>query len=206
MVGFHLATWALFNIGVFPWVMIGAATIFFGYGWPRRFVPSRLLGSRAWLAPPPAARVALIGLLAVHFTLQLALPLRHVLYRGDTQWHEQGFRFAWRVMLREKTGMVEFRVAEPHTGRRWRVSPSEELTPQQVKMMAVQPDLLLQYAHHLADRFECSGIGPVEVRADAWAALNGRPSQRLIDPSVDLAAVEDSVQPYAFVVSLRRDG
>ena len=36
LVAFHLCTWALFPIGVFPWLMIAAATIFFEPGWPGR--------------------------------------------------------------------------------------------------------------------------------------------------------------------------
>lgn len=35
LVAFHLATWLLFPIGVFPWLMIAAATVFFPPAWPR---------------------------------------------------------------------------------------------------------------------------------------------------------------------------
>jgi vitamin K-dependent gamma-carboxylase len=43
----------------------------------------------------------------------------------------------------------------------------------------------------------------VRVYAHAWAALNGRPSQRLIDPTVDLAAEPRTVLPKRFIVPLR---
>jgi hypothetical protein len=36
LVVFHVATWRLFPIGVFPWVMIAASTVFFEPDWPRR--------------------------------------------------------------------------------------------------------------------------------------------------------------------------
>jgi hypothetical protein len=49
----------------------------------------------------------------------------------------------------------------------------------------------LQLAHHIRDDFERRGFGPVEVRVDAFASLNGRRLARLIDPDVDLAAVQD---------------
>ena len=45
LVVFHVLTWRLFAIGVFPWVMIAATTIFFPPDWPRRF-PVSDLGSR----------------------------------------------------------------------------------------------------------------------------------------------------------------
>ena len=41
VVAFHVVTWVLFPIGVFPWLMIGAATIFFAPDWPHR-VAARL--------------------------------------------------------------------------------------------------------------------------------------------------------------------
>ncbi len=36
VVAFHVATWLLFPIGVFPWLMIGVTTIFFEPDWPER--------------------------------------------------------------------------------------------------------------------------------------------------------------------------
>ena len=57
--------------------------------------------------------------------------------------------------------------------------------------MAGQPDLILQLAHRIADDYRARGHRDVEVRADVFVSLNGRPAQRLIDPSVDL-----SREPY----------
>ncbi|HYO66253.1 MAG TPA: HTTM domain-containing protein [Archangium sp.] len=80
-------------------------------------------------------------------------------------------------------------VSEPATGKRWVVSPGQHLSPYQVKMMATQPDMLLTFAHYLARHFAEQGYPGVEVRVDAYASLNGRPRQRLVDPTVNLAAV-----------------
>ncbi|MEQ8888722.1 MAG: HTTM domain-containing protein, partial [Sandaracinaceae bacterium] len=65
---------------------------------------------------------------------------------------------------------------------------------------AGQPDLILQLAHHIRDDLRARGHARVEVRADAWASLNGRPSARLIDPNVDLAAVEDGFAPADWIL------
>src|SRR5687767_4968686 len=40
VVTFHLATAALFRIGMFPWVMIALTPIFFAPDWPRRVLRS----------------------------------------------------------------------------------------------------------------------------------------------------------------------
>jgi hypothetical protein len=185
VVGFHVITWALFPIGVFPWVMILMATVFFAHDWPGRF------GFKA----RPAARSTGGGVpawlgwaLAAFLGLQALLPLRFLLYPGHINWHEQGFRFAWRVMLIEKAGYLEYEVRDPSTGRTWTVYPREGLTPQQRKSIATQPDMILQYAHELRDRYRAQGVGPVQIYAESWVSWNGRSSARLVDPEVDLAA------------------
>ncbi len=38
VVAFHALTWSLFNIGMFPWVMVVCTTVFFGASWPRILV------------------------------------------------------------------------------------------------------------------------------------------------------------------------
>jgi hypothetical protein len=56
-------------------------------------------------------------------------------------------------------------------------------------------------ARHVAADWQARGIAHVEVRADSFAALNGRPVQRLIDPGVDLAAPS----PPGWIVPLERN-
>ena len=38
IVVFHVVTWRLFPIGVFPWLMIAASTVFFAPDWPRKLL------------------------------------------------------------------------------------------------------------------------------------------------------------------------
>ncbi len=197
VVAFHAMTAALFSIGIFPWLMIAATTIFFAPSWPRRARP--VVDEVA----APAPKRWMVAALALHFAVQLLVPLRQHLYEGASTWHEQGFRFAWNVMVMEKTGQVDFIVREPD-GRETVVLPSEELTPLQLRMMETQPDLILAYAHHLAERWRPEGRGPVAVHADTWCSLNGRRRQRLVDPDVDLARVEDGFAPKSWILPLNR--
>ncbi len=214
VLAFHALTGALFPIGMFPWIMSASALIFFPPDWPRRLAHALHLrpvpkdsqpgpsdighsGSKPVLAdssPVPSDSLPrpLLALLALHFSAQLLLPLRHHLYPGDHAWTEQGFRFAWNVMLVEKTGVVTYRVHDPTSGRDFIVHPEDTLTPQQAKQMAIAPDMILQHAHTIAADFAARGLPGVEVRADAFVAYNGRPSARLIDPTVDLARERDT--------------
>jgi vitamin K-dependent gamma-carboxylase len=197
---FHTAVWSLFPIGVFSWVMLVAGSVFFDPAWPRRGVapPVRQAhanGSRLVV-------VAAIALVGVYLALQLAVPLRFLAYSGSPNWTEEAFRFAWRVMLIEKTGNVEYRVVSARGERRER--PRDHLTPLQAKMLSTQPDMIQQFAQELARR-EAARSGQLpRVYADAWAALNGRPAQRLVDPDVDLARAPRTLRPKPWIVPLGR--
>jgi hypothetical protein len=71
--------------------------------------------------------------------------------------------------------------------------------------MSSQPDLIVQLAQHIRGDFERRGLGPVEVRADARVAFNGRRSARLLDPNVDLARVQDGLAKAPFVLPAPRE-
>ncbi len=178
LLGFHFATGVLFPIGVFPWVMLAGALLFVPPFWG---VP---VNERSQTM---ALRTAVpVGLFVVFLVL---FPARHLLEPGWVNWNERGFRFAWRVLLVEKTAQLDYRVHEPATGRSWTVYPARELTELQFAQMRSQPDMILDYAHHVFERNGAAGRA-VEVFARSRVSLNGRRSQVLIDPEVDLARVE----------------
>ena len=120
---------------------------------------------------------------------QVLFPLRTFLYPGPSGWTYQGFNFSWRVMIVEKAGYVEFTARDSVTDRRWRIRTRDYLTPLQQKMMAQDPEMIRALARHIAADFKERGTPGVEIRATAYATLNGRPSQQLIDPNVNLAGV-----------------
>ena len=217
VVVFHVLTWLLFPIGMFPWIMMTAALIFFPPDWPLRMRSrhSRAGGNPARGAPGAplspwageglgvrggwATRVAVIAL--VLFALaQVLVPLRHWAYPGNVRWNEDGYRFSWRVLLTEKTGHARFRVLDPASGQERLVYPDEYLTPLQVERMATHPDMVLATAHLIARDFAGRGVPDAEVRADVSVAFNGRQAARFIDPTVDLARVEPGIWPKWWVL------
>lgn len=207
VVVFHLLTHLLFNIGLFPFIMITSTLIFFSASWHRRALGA--LGYREVPTPSQAQAVAfaerprwLMPLLAAYVAIQLLLPLRHWCYPGRVLWTEEGYRLSWRVMVLEKSGTATFTVRDPHTGRQTEVTNRAYLTAYQEKQMAIQPDFILQYAHHLARSFEREHgfIDPI-VTADVHVAINGRTSRRLIDPSVNLAAQPFDWRPRSWILT-----
>ncbi|MCI0573328.1 MAG: HTTM domain-containing protein [Myxococcaceae bacterium] len=212
VIAFHAMTWLLFPIGMFPFIMVVSALVFFPPEWPRRVAgwmarlpgnPVRVLpGGRGVQAPRTSTPGWALVLAAAYCALQLLMPLRAHLYGGDVRWHEQGMRFSWRVMVREKNGSITFRVRPRGSDSEWQVSPTHYLTNHQAREMSGQPDLILQLAKHIARDFQARGLGDVEVRVDALVSLNGRPSAHLIDPNVDLTTVEDGLLPASWTLPL----
>lgn len=196
---FHLMTAKFFYIGLFPWMMILLTPLFFNPNWPKKlaekFKKTQLnldsfsqkntqklqpVFKKVWAQKMMA--VFLIGF----FMVQFLLPLRHWLYTGPTAWTNQGFMFSWRVMLIEKTGFVDFKIVDPKTNQKWRVAPQKYLTDQQTKMMATQPEMILQFVSFLEKEWQKKGYEKVEIFAESWASLNGRAAQRFIDPKINL--------------------
>jgi vitamin K-dependent gamma-carboxylase len=199
---FHSLTHLLFNIGMFPFIMTVAATVFFSPSWPRRWLSAP---ARALAPAPPRPVPAGVWVLGALLAVQAIVPLRHLAYPGDVLWTEEGMRFAWKVMVREKHGSVTFHVRQPETGRSVQVSPRRYLTAKQEREMAGQPDLILQLARHIAADFRAAGHGDVEVRVEAHVSLNGRPPRLLVDPARDLAHERDGLWPKDWILPGPRD-
>lgn len=208
LVIFHVATGYFFRIGMFPVIMMVSATVFFASDWPKRWIPERF-----WPSPQPSeatrdprriggglARKVAMGLALTFCVVQLILPLRFLVYPGNVLWHEQGMRWAWKVMVREKNGAVTYRVQVPDRNKEYHVSPSRYLTSHQEREMSGQPDLILQLAHRIGEDFRERGYEQVEVRVDALVSLNGRQPRTMIDPDVNLMAVDDGLSRAEWIL------
>ena len=53
--------------------------------------------------------------------------------------------------------------------------------------MAQDPYLIRELARRLAKDLRTHGNAEIQIKVNAFATLNGRPSQRLVDSDVDLA-------------------
>ncbi|MFY0675044.1 MAG: HTTM domain-containing protein [Bacteroidia bacterium] len=242
---FHTLTGILFQIGVFPLVMILGVTIFFSANWHEKLLKRiglvlsfiqnlfRLYLSRnkfgtllkdsvkstlAWkkkvvnpdhfrgpgIGRFTLAKKLLLPFFILFFSFQLLFPWRHLLYDGNMFWTEEGYRFGWRVMLMEKAGTATFYVKDGENGREGSVRNSEFLNEHQEKQMAMQPDLILQYAHFLKDHFKAKGMNDPRVRAEVWVTLNANKAKLLIDPNVNLAQFEDNWRKKSWILPFNK--
>jgi hypothetical protein len=215
-VGFHLTNRALFDIGVFPWLAIALTVLFFPPDTPRRIAARlhTLWSGRASLEQMRFPNLRQAGFtwrgsvgtfLILYLAWQLLMPLRHLLYPGNVSWTEEGHQFAWHMMLRSKEADALFVVRNADTGEAWAVDPLRWLTRRQYRKMAGRPDMLVQFAQHLARLMHQGGYPRVQVRAVVRVRFNGRPPALLIDPEVDLAKVQRGLGRAPWILGVGND-
>lgn len=210
---FHILTAILFPIGMFPYIMISVGLIFFSAKFHGRIIhalANLLRLSKDFLTPnrsyqvKPMVSGILISMFVVFFAIQLTMPFRYLLYPGELFWTEEGYRFSWRVMLMEKAGTAQF-IVKDSRGRYVAVDNAEFLTTLQEKMMATQPDMILQYAHILRDYYKQRGFESPQVYVDSYVALNGRIGRPFIDPHTDLANERESFKHKTWILPFHDD-
>ena len=212
VVVFHVATALFFPaIGVFPYVMIVSSLIFFSGSAHQRLLSllpfykkatDTTAGIQTFAYPATKAIPVAIG---IYVLAQLVIPMRFIAYPGHLFWHEEGFRFSWRVMLMEKSGVAYFTVRDKGCYKRVEVNNAQYLTPIQEKMMSTQPDMILEYAHYLAAEYRQRGLNDPEVYGEVYVSLNGERSRLFVDSSVDLAAERLSWGHYKWVLPYKKE-
>lgn len=204
-VAFHLANAFLFNIGVFPWLMIGATLVFFPPAWPRRLLGMKLPATKvARVAPtPPTTKQKLIGtVLLLYMSISLLVPFRHLLYPGNVLWTEEGHLFAWNMMLRTKVTGVQVLAVDPLRKTLEPVDVLQWLTPRQIEEMTHDPEMMREFAAFVEGEYRIMGRCDVEVHVVALSSLNGRKPQMLVDPTVDLARQPRTLGHKQWIVPL----
>ena len=233
---FHLANTQLFTVGLFPYMMILFTLLYFPPDWPKKFlqkirkqpelkeVPkgpkaspqtkrksktkSASKGKTGEPQKGPFTRKLSFLMLGGFFLLQILLPLRSMLYKGNQLWTEEGLIWSWKMMLEAKTNAdndaIIYWVKTGPSAAPTRIVPREQgLTWAQENKLVRNPDLILQFAHELGRRYDTgTGVQP-EVYVDAFLGLNGRPIQRFIHPNVNLNAQKRRyIKPYPWVMPL----
>lgn len=209
---FHFVTWFLLPIGIFPWVMIFSTLIFFSPSFHEK-----LLSKFNWKHKEESTVLRsnhrlVVALVSIYIVFQLFIPFRYLLYPGNLFWNEEGFRFSWRVMLMHKEGTATFYVRDSITKRETQIRNSDYLNKTQEDQMATQPDMILQYAQFLKNKFKDSTfiinnqtykIDNPSIHASIFVSLNGRPSQLFVDKNHDLSKISYNlahrnwIEPFA---------
>ena len=181
---FHLMTWALFQIGVFPWVMIACTLIFFSGKWHEKFIPLQAKSNLLW-------NKSFKTIIIPFFILQVFLPLRFLMFDSDLYWKEQGYRFSWRVMLMEKAGSITFYIENMDTNKKSIFNHQDHLTQLQETQMSTQPDMILQMAKYIEQECTKAGLTNVAVYAESYVTLNGSGSKPFTKKDINLLSLKN---------------
>ncbi|MFK7783286.1 HTTM domain-containing protein [Psychroserpens sp.] len=185
---FHLFNSFIFQVGIFPYLSLAFSVFFF----EPKFVQNIFLKRKVFydlreINTPSYASIFKTIFLA-YFIIQIALPLRHHFIEDNVLWTEEGHRMSWRMMLRTKNSTTTFSVIDKATNNSTRINLSDYLSKKQQKTVGSKPDVIWQFAQRLKKEYAKDGID-VAVYVRAFVSVNGKPSQQLIDPEVDLASV-----------------
>ncbi len=211
VVVFHALTAILFPIGMFPYVMIICALIFFSPDFHNKIIQgtASFFQIRKWAELPQRTfafgkkgSLAKVGTDGVHIPA-IAPPLFVICFiPANCFGRKKVMRFSWRVMLMEKNGYTIFTVKEPATGKKQIVNNNDYLSRLQEKQMSFQPDMILEFAHHIAGGYENMGWKNPAVYAESYVTLNGRPSRLFIDTTTNLAAERESLRHKKWILPL----
>lgn len=201
---FHLLTWILFPIGVFPWVMIFSTLIFFSGSFHQKIVDkvnlifnnSKPVPINSILNLRPILKFGFI----IFFAFQIIWPWRYLAYPGKLFWTEEGYRLGWRVMLMEKAGYINYLVKDPVSQKSFEVEPSDFLSPNQEKQLSTQPDLILQFAHFLKEKYQHELKIEPEIYANCFVNLQNKGTIRFINPNTDLSKIKESFKPKTWIL------
>lgn len=186
---FHLFNSFIFQVGIFPYVSLAFALFFFEPKYVHKlFLKNKPFYHKNDVILPNYKNPFLI-LFGVYFLVQIALPVRHHFIKDDVLWTEEGHRLSWRMMLRVKHGIANYRVVDKTTKKSININLSDYLTKKQQHLASVKPDVIWQFAHRLKQVFNDSGQN-ISVFVDCKVQVNGKPYKQLINPDVDLANVD----------------
>ena len=185
---FHVFNSVVFQIGIFPYLALAFSVFFFEPETIRQlFFKGKKPYTKQEFSPPSYKNIALFGG-SLYFLIQLALPRRHYFIKDDVLWTEEGHRMSWRMMLRNRSGKIQFKVVNREKNKSTIVDLNDYLTSKQKQKIGAYPDFIWQFAQQLKKEYAQKGEDISVFVLNSKVSVNGKPYRAFIDPKVDLAS------------------
>lgn len=185
---FHLFNSIVLQIGIFPYFALSFALFFYAPETIRRIFLKKKPQFTA-IGNSYQGKKVLLYFMIPFFVIQMILPLRHHFIKGDVLWTDEGHRLSWRMMLRSRTGYVNFTVKDKVTGESTKYKLHDKVKAKQLRLVSSQSDGIWQMAQHIKQEYAEQGKD-VAVYAKAMVSVNGHPYKQYTDDTVDLASVK----------------
>lgn len=187
---FHVFNSIVFQVGIFPYLSLAFCLFFFE---PKTihsiFLKSKPFYNSDEVIVPKLAN-AFVLVLAVHFVVQLALPLRHHFIEDDVLWTEEGHRMSWRMMLRTKNGFGSYQIVNHTKDSTFYVKLHDYVSVKQRKMLFTKPDVIWQFSQRLKSEYQAKGDSISVYLKRNKVVVNGKDKKPFVNPDIDLAAVK----------------
>lgn len=191
---FHISNNFMFNIGMFPFVMIAAWLLF--------AIPnlqfSKLFNEFKTAIVLQTVRLCIILLFIV---FNIVFPLRFLMYEGRTSWHRQGYYFSWRMMLdMYKSKNYMFKVVIPSKNINYLVDLKRLMNERQYANSFKDPYMIWHIGQILRnDAREIYNVdnNDIEIYNFSTVKLNQHPYKLLVNNSINIS----NTKYYMFTIN-----
>ncbi len=194
MLPFHIMNHFLWVIGVFPWLSIFMTVLFFNDELTHLFKYD-VKSHRNYKSQ--VSHNLILYALSLFFLIQFLFPLRQFFYSGRTSWHGYGEYFSWRMMLTDRQGAVRVRLYDQNDRYLGDVALEKYINDRQLYKFIHIPKTFVPFCKSIEKQIledpRNTQIKDVKIYVDVFKTINNREFQRLINPDIDLTAVEYSV-------------
>ncbi|VAW10792.1 Vitamin K-dependent gamma-carboxylase [hydrothermal vent metagenome] len=185
---FHLFNSIVFQIGIFPYLALSFSVFFFEPETIRKiFFKKKKPFNSSEVTLPPFQKTVL-WLVGAYFLVQLVLPIRHHFIKDDVLWTEEGHRLSWRMMLRSRGGMGQFKMVNKVSGVATIVKFEDYLSKKQKGRIMGYPDFIWQFAQRLKREYAEKGEDVAVYAINSKVSVNGKAYRAFIDPKADLGS------------------
>jgi len=196
---FHLTNAFTLDIGVFPYFMIGASVLFLETHTPQKWLnfwkkkETRTVNNTNILTIHTNHKKAICIFASMYLIVQLFLPIRHHLIKGNVDWTGEGQFFAWRMkMPHKKLHAFEVNVTHLQTQENYPINVS--ITDKQLNALIYYPYLMAQFKEHILQKLP-KGVNTDEVKvtANVQVSMNGHEAQDVYNTKLNLVSISDEL-------------
>lgn len=191
---FNLSNSYLFSIGSFPYAMLGTLTLFL----PKSVYSRLKVENRVEEKPLGAtSRKWILICLGIFISVQLILPFRHFLIKGNVFWTGEGKLYAWHMMpgvvsLHTETFYVVAKAPNAIHKEMFDVELAKYLNMNQIRNLSKFPISAPQFARFIEYEMTIDGFTEIEVYSEIFVGRNGNRLKPIVDPKQDLLKVDVS--------------
>lgn len=189
---FHIINIFNLNIGVFPYFSICAMILFVDTkSYLKLYLPSFIKNFNFNTKNKNSTEYSKFTfvLISIYCLLQILIPYRHFLIKGDTDWTGECNHYSWRMKVAIKFP-TQFEIFTYNKYTKIEYKPSITFDQAQIQFLILNPKKLTQLAPVFQKKIGLSTIDSLDMKVNLSVILNGHPSTKLIDENINLANIK----------------